>query len=368
VVVQFAVSTFLIISTIVVFQQLSFMQNKNLGLDQHSVINVQNTRRLGTNRDAFINSVKTIPGVQVASQTNNAFPGVNNTTIFRVKGRDVDYLSGKYLGDWEHMDALKMKLKEGRFFSRDFPSDSSAAVINEAAVKEFGFTDPLNQELTDYNGDTPQTIRIVGVVEDFNFENLKSKVRPMVIRLTDPNGSGDYRNLLVRYTGNPQEIVSSIENHWKQSAAGEPFEYTFLDQDFDALFRSEMRLRNSFSVLAGLTIFIACLGLFALAAFTTEQRTKEVGIRKAMGASKLSLTMLLSKEFITLVLISIVPALVLGYYFSDWWLKDFAYRITVGPMIFVGSALLAIVIAWATVSFQAVKAAASNPVDSLRYE
>jgi putative ABC transport system permease protein len=241
-------------------------------------------------------------------------------------------------------------------------------VINEAAVKEFGFTDPLSEELLDFNGEKPEAIRIIGVVEDFNFESLKSKVRPMVIRLSDLNGSGDYRNLLVRYNGNPQDAVTSIEKLWKQNASGEPFEYTFLDQDFDSLFRAELRLRNIFTVLAGLTIFIACLGLFALAAFTTEQRTKEIGIRKALGATKLSLTVLLSKEFTVLVLISIIPALSLGYFFSAWWLADFAYRIQVGPFIFVMSALVAFLIAWITVSTQALRAASSNPVDSLRYE
>lgn len=366
VVVQFAVSTFLILATVVVFMQLDYMQSKNLGLDQHNIINVQNTRRLGVNRDAFKNTVASIPGVQGVSLTNNSFPGVNNTTVFRVKGRDVDYLSGKYIADYDQAEILKFKIVEGRFFSRDFPTDSTAAVINVAAVKEFGLENPINEELMDYNGEKPSPIKIIGVVEDFNFETLKSKVRPMVIRLKDNNN--EYRNLLVRYEGDPQAVLSSIENSWKQSASGEPFEYTFLDQDFDSLFRSEMRLRNSFTVLAGLTIFIACLGLFALAAFTTEQRTKEVGIRKALGASKLNLTLLLSKEFTVLVGISIVPALALGYYFSDWWLKDFAYRINVGPLIFVGSALLAIIIAWGTVSYQALKAAATNPIDSLRYE
>lgn len=366
VVVQFAVSTFLILSTVVVYMQLSFMQNKNLGLDQHNVINVQNTRRLGTNRDAFKNSVETLPGVQGVSLTNNSFPGVNNTSVFRVKGRDVDYLSGKYIADYDQADILKFKMKEGRFFSREFPTDSTAAVINVAAVKEFALENPIGEELMDYNGDKPSAVKIIGVVEDFNFESLKSKVRPMVIRLKDNNNT--YRNLLVRYEGNPQAVVAAIESSWKQSASGEPFEYTFLDEDFDSLFRAEMRLRNSFTVLAGLTIFIACLGLFALAAFTTEQRTKEVGIRKALGASKLNLTLLLSKEFTILVGVSILPALALGYYFTDWWLKDFAYRIEVGPLVFIGSALLAIVIAWGTVSYQALKAAASNPVDSLRYE
>jgi putative ABC transport system permease protein len=368
VVVQFAVSTFLIVATWIVYQQLSYMQNFDLGLDQQRVINVQNTRRLATNRDAFQTTVEALPGVTGTSQTNNSFPGVDNTTVFRVKGREVDYLSGKYIADWNHAEVLGFTMKEGRFFSREFPSDSSAAVLNEAAVKEFGLENPLEAEIMDYNGPAPQTVRVVGVVKDFNFETLKSNVRPMLIRLRDDQGTGEYRNLLIKYSGNPQELISAIEKAWKQLAAGEPFEYTFLDDDFDSLFRAEMRLRNSFTVLAGLTIFIACLGLFALAAFTTEQRTKEIGIRKAMGANRLGLTVLLSKEFTFLVLLSVVPAIVLGYFFAGWWLTDFAYRIEIGVWVYAGSALLALIIAWLTVSFQALKASTANPVDSLRYE
>ncbi|MDL5049379.1 ABC transporter permease [Oscillatoria amoena NRMC-F 0135] len=368
VVVQFSVSTFLILSTMIVYTQLSYMQDKHLGLDQHQVINIQNTRRLATNREAFSNSVKSIPGVVGCSQTNNSFPGIDNTTVFRVVGVDADRLSGKYIADWDHAELLKLKIKEGRFFSRDFVSDSTAAVVNEAAVKEFGLENPLEAELLDYNGSTPEKIRIVGVVQDFNFESLKSKVRPMVIRLSDPDGTGEYRNLLIRYEGNPKDVIASVEKVWKEFASGEPFEYTFMDQDYDSLFRAEMRLRNMFAVLAGLTIFIACMGLLALAAFTTEQRTKEIGIRKAMGASRIGLTLLLSKEFTVLVLVSIVPALVSGYFFSNWWLSEFAYRLEPGPQIFAGSALAALVIAWITVSAQALRAASTNPVDSLKYE
>jgi putative ABC transport system permease protein len=151
-------------------------------------------------------------------------------------------------------------------------------------------------------------------------------------------------------------------------APGEPLQYTFMDQNFDALFRSEMRLRDIFIVFSSLAIFIACLGLFALAAFTTEQRTKEIGVRKAMGASVLGLTLLLSKEFTRLVLIAIVPAVAAGWYVSNWWLEGFVYRTELSPLIFVGCALVAIVIAWVTVSFQSIKAAKINPVNSLRYE
>jgi putative ABC transport system permease protein len=363
VIVQFALSTFLIIATVVVYKQLSFMQNKNLGLDQHKVVNITNTRVLGENRNAFKNEVLNVMGVNQASYTNNSFPGVNNTTVFRVKGREVDYLSAKYYADWDHLDVMKFTLKEGRFFSKDFKSDSSAVIINEAAVKEFGLEAPLQAELLDYNGETPEAIQVIGVVENFNFESLKTSIRPMVIRLTDVS-----RNLLVRYNGDPQSVLSSIESLWKTTAPGEPFEYTFLDQDFDALFRAEVRLRDIFTAFSSIAIFIACLGLFALAAFTTEQRTKEIGIRKAMGASSVGLTLLLSKEFTRLVLIAIVPAIAIGWYVTDWWLKDFAYRVEINPIIYVVCALLAIVIAWLTVAYQSAKAAAANPVTSLRYE
>ena len=363
VVLQFAVSTFLILSTIVVYQQLSFMQNKNLGLDQHNVINIQNTRGLGNNREAFRNQVKSISGIQKVSYTDNSFPGVNNTTVFRVKGREVDYLAGKFSADWDYIDVMKLDLVEGRFFSRDFASDSSAVLLNEAAVKEFALENPLQSDIIDYNGEKPETIKVIGVIKDFNFESLKSSIRPMVIRLTDIS-----RNLLVRYEGNPQDVITSIEKVWKESATGEPLEYTFVDEDFDALFRAEMRLRDIFTILSSLTIFIASLGLFALVAFTTEQRTKEIGIRKAMGASKTGLIVLLTREFTRLVLIAIIPALALGWYVADWWLRDFTYRMEITPLIFIGSGLVAILIAWFTVSFQALKAVKSNPVDSLRYE
>ncbi len=363
VVLQFSVSTFLILATIVVYQQLSFMQEKNLGLDQHNIINIQNMRRLGTAGEAFKTKMESSPVVVKTSFTNNSFPGVNNTTVFRVLGSDIDYLAGKYYADWDHIDVMKLNMKEGRYFSRDFATDSSAVIVNEAAVKEFLLEDPINARLLDYNGEIPDTIRIIGVVKDFNFESLKLKIRPMVIRLTDVS-----RNLLVRYSGNPQETINTIESLWKETASGEPLEYSFIDQDFDALFRAEMRLRNIFTVLSSLTIAIACLGLFALVAFTTEQRTKEIGIRKAMGASKANLLLLLSNEFTGLVIIGIIPALVGGYFFADWWLSDFNYRMQLTPVIFIISGLASIAIAWVTVSYQALKAARSNPVDSLRYE
>ena len=363
VVFQFSVSTFLIIATAVVYQQLSYMQNKSLGLDKHNVISIEGTQRLGNNMDAFKIAIEGQADVQKASYTNNKFPGMNNITVFREKGKDADHLVGAYYADWDHLEVMRITLKEGRFFSRDFKTDTVAAVINEAAVKEFGFQNPLTAELTDFQGQTPTVVKVVGVVKDFNFETLREKVRPVVIRLTDKS-----RQLMVRYEGDPGKVLASMEAQWKSLAAGEPFEYTFVDQEFDSLFRSEMRLRDIFIVFSSLAIFIACLGLFALAAFTTEQRTKEIGVRKAMGASVFSLTLLLSKEFTRLVLIAILPAVGFGWYVADWWLKDFTYRVELNPILFLGSAFVAIVIAWITVSYQSVKAASTNPVSSLRYE
>jgi putative ABC transport system permease protein len=173
---------------------------------------------------------------------------------------------------------------------------------------------------------------------------------------------------VVRYSGDPSQLVSALEDLWKKSAPGEPFQYTFVDQDFGRLFRAEMQLKDVFLAFTSITIFIACLGLFALAAFTTEQRTKEIGIRKAMGASSLKLTVLLSKEFTLLVLLAVVPALAAGWFLSGWWLNEFVYRVEISPLVFVACGAASVLIAWVTVSYQALKAAGTSPVTSLRYE
>ena len=204
---------------------------------------------------------------------------------------------------------------------------------------------------------------VVGVVKDFNFESLKDKVRPMVIRLTT-----EANNLYVRYDAPSQEIISKLQVAWKELAPNEPFEYTFLDQEYDELFRSEQRLGALFTVLAGLAIFISCMGLFGLAAFMAEQRIKEIGIRKAMGATTMSLMKLLSAEFMKLLGIAFVIAVIPSWYFMSGWLEEFAYRIDLHWMVFLLSGALSMVIAWLTVSFQAYKVATANPVSSLRNE
>jgi putative ABC transport system permease protein len=363
VVCQFALSIFLIIFTTVVYQQITFMQERNMGIDKHNVLVIRNTSRLGTNRDAFKNSLDDLTGIVKSSYTNNNFPGVNNTTVFKSAGSEQDHIMGLYYADYDHMDVLKFELKEGRFFSKDFPSDSSAIILNEAAVKEFGFNNPLQEEILYNDSGTPLRYKVIGIYKDFNFESLKFKVRPLAIMLTR-----NANQLMVRYEGNSKNALTSIEKLWKSQAPNEPFDYNFLDENFDELFRVEQRMGQVFSVFSGLAIFIACLGLFALAAFTAEQRTKEIGIRKALGASPIGLVVLLSREFTKLVLIAFVPAAVAAWFIVDSWLKGFEYRIDIDPLVFIGSGVIAIVIAWLTVSYQSIKAAAANPVNSLRYE
>jgi putative ABC transport system permease protein len=364
VIFQFALSIFLIIFTMVVYQQIQYMQEKNLGIDKNNILVLQNTGRLGTNKDAFKNALAGEPGVVKLSFTNNTFPGVNNTTIFKAAGSEQDHIMGVYYADEDHKEVVKFEMTQGRYFSKDFPTDTLAIILNEAAVREFGFKEPLSEELL-YNdgGQQVKRLKVVGVVKNFNFESFKTEVRPLSIMYT-PNAN----NLLIRYDCSPRDIVANVEKLWKQHSTNEPFEYVFLDQNFDELFRAEQRMGNIFSVFSGLAIFIASLGLFALAAFTAEQRTKEIGIRKAMGASVFGLTILLSKEFTKLVVIAFVPAAIGGWYVSHQWLQGFAYRIPVDPLILIVSGLAAIAIAWLTVSYQSVKTASTNPVDSLRYE
>ena len=363
VVFQFALSIFLIIFTAVVYQQIDFMQQRNLGIDKHNVMILPNAGRLGENKLAFKNAIEQQTSIVSASYTNNSFPGVNNTTVFKAAGSEQDHIMGVYFADYDHQDVMKFELKEGRYFSADFPSDSTAILLNEAAVAEFGYANPLEEEVIFNDDGKRQTLRVIGVFKDFNFESLKTKIRPLAIRL-----SNESYQLMLRYQGSPSETVAAVEKIWKEHAPGEPFDYNFLDERFDELFRSEQRMGQLFSVFSALAIFIACLGLFALAAFMSEQRTKEIGIRKAMGASTAGLTLMLSKEFTKLVIIAFIPAAVAAWFVVDSWLSGFAYRIAIDPLIFVASGVIATAIAWFTVSFQSIKAAASNPVNSLRYE
>jgi putative ABC transport system permease protein len=363
VVFQFAISIALLICTGVVFEQLTYMQEKNLGLDKQNVIILRNLGRLDKNQESFKQAILGESNIEAASFSNNIFPGVSNNSVFREDGTQADRILGSYWADYDHQKVMKFEMAEGRFFSRDFPSDSSACVINEATVKEFGWATGLNRKIVTFSGAKPDTLTVVGVTKDFNFESLKAQVRPLFINLAVTSNS-----LQIRYTGSPKDAVATTETLWKKYASGEPFEYVFLDENFDEIFREEQRLSTLATVLTGLAILVACMGLFGLAAFMAEQRTKEIGIRKVMGASVSSLSMMLSKEFMILVGVAFIIAVVPAWYFMSAWLDTFAFRIDLPIWIFMLSGLLAAVVAWLTISFQAIKAAVANPINSIRYE
>jgi putative ABC transport system permease protein len=364
VVVQFTISIFLIISTIIVYNQLNYLQEKNIGMDKQNVIVLRNTGRLDKNRESFKELIEAQAGIVSTSYTNNVFPGINNTTVFRIAGTDQDRLLGTYYTDYDQAKTLKFEMVQGEFFTKGHVADSSVCVINEAAAKEFGWEgDVLKRKISNYNGEKPFDMQVIGVVKDFNFESFRMKVRPLVIQFFPVAN-----NIAVRYEGSAKDAIEKVRTEWKRIAPNDPFEYVFLDQNFDELFREEQRLGQVFSVLTGIAIFVACLGLLGLASFTAEQRTKEIGIRKVMGASVSSVSSMLSKEFMILVAIAFVMASALAWYAMDNWLASFAYRVPLTIGAFVISGTLAATIAWLTVSYHFIKAARSNPSESLRYE
>ena len=364
VVFQFFISITLIVCTALVYQQLEYARNVNLGFDKENVIIISNAQWLGEKAEAFKQDLLSHSQIINASLSNSIPPKVQSNTVFRTEGTEVDHLITFYFVDHDYIPTLGMELAEGRNFSREFSTDTAAVILNEAAVREFGFDEPLHQKLWTFIDNPPRTYEVVGVVKNFNFETLRNEIRPMAILLSD-----NPRFVSVRISpGNMQETLGLLESQWKAYAPNEPFEYTFMDEDFDALFRSEQRLGKVFTIFTGLAIFIACLGLLGLAAFTAEQRTKEIGVRKVMGASVFSVVVLLSKDFTKLVIIAFVIAIPVSYFVMENWLEEFAYRISIGVGTFLLAGVLSIVIAWFTVSWQSVRAARVNPVKSLRSE
>jgi len=364
VVFQFAISIFLIIVTSIVYTQINFMRELQMGMDKENVLVIETGHRLGENGEAFRNALVQQSGVSNVSFTVNKFPAVYSPMTMRSGISGGDHLVGIYWADFDFQDVLKFEMKDGRYFSKDFPSDSTAVVINEAAAKEFGFDKAEGQDILHTPNGTFVPAHVVGIMKDFNFESYRDNVKPLAIFL-NRSPEGDFQ---VRYEGNAKKMIDNITKVWKQFASSEPIDYTFMDENFDSLYRSEERIGKVLGIFSGLAIFIACLGLFALAAFTTEQRTKEIGIRKVLGASVGSLSMTLTKEFIMLVFIAFVPAATIGWWVSSQWLSGFAYRVDINLFIFLIAGVSAVAIAWLTVGFQSIKAARANPVDSLRHE
>lgn len=364
VVLQFSISILLIICTLIVYNQLQYTQKKNLGFNKENVLVLSNVSRLESNRQAFKDALMNNSGVISASYSNSVIPGVNNTTVFRKPGLDEDHIIGVYFADHEHFQTMGFELLEGRNFSKDFPSDSTAVLVNEAVVEEMGWENPVGEKVITFNGPEPSELTVVGVLKNFNFESLRDRVRPILLQLGD---FGNDMTVRVRFE-DPREAVDFVESTWKEFAPGEPFEYVFMDERFDDLYRSEQRLGKLFTIFTVLAIFIASLGLFGLAAYTAEQRTKEIGVRKVMGATVMGIMRILSMEFVKYIGIAFIIAIYPAYYFISKWLENFAYRVDISIGTFILGGLLALVVAVLTVSYQSWKAARMNPANTLRYE
>jgi putative ABC transport system permease protein len=372
VIFQFIISIGLIVCTILVYKQMNFIRNKNLGFDKENVIILKNANNLGDRKEMVKQNIENIDQVISTSYTTHVPSNLYWSSAHKAEGDlESDHIVFMSLVDYDFQKTLQLEMEHGRFFSRDYPSDSSAVIINEAAAYIFGWTEDNGGEAIGQRIETINTMEggrvkyeVIGVVRNFNFETLKNEVRPMAMYL-NPGGS----LLTVRVgPGNPQEALNSIRSVWVGQAPWAPFEYNFLDDQFNQMFDREERLGAVFTVFTFLAIMVACLGLFGLAAYTAEQRTKEIGIRKVMGASTSNVVGMLTREFTRLVLISFILAMPIAWFFMNEWLKAFAYKTEIGVWPFLAAGSVAVVISWLTVSYQSVRAAKANPVNSLRSE
>ncbi len=371
VIFQFTVSIILFVGTFIIYNQLNYMQNKKLGFDKEHIIIINKTDDIGSHIQSFKNQLMSNPDI-ISVSNMASIPGqMFSSTGCKIKGmpgsqtRIVETLNT----DYNFVKTYKIKMAEGRFFSKEHPSDTTAMVINKATAEAFGLKDPVGKELIAMRGsqEEPAVYKIIGVTEDFNYESLHQKVRPLAIALFSKTDFG--RFVSVRVAGSKyKSTINFMKNVWKKYAGREAFGYNFFDKDLARLYIAEERTSQISTIFSGLAIIIASLGLLGLAAYVIEQKTKEIGIRKVLGASVPEIILMLVKDFTKWVLIANIIAWPLAYYVMNDWLQNFAYRISIGPWIFVYSGLLALLIALLTVSTHAVKAAVSNPIKSLRYE
>ena len=371
VVTQFSISIILIITTVIVFQQLHYVQKKSLGFDKERVITMAYSNEVARQYESFRNELL----------QNSAFKNMTRSSRIPT-GRLLDYMGAntfngdslqpvttdiKFVSsDHDFVSTFGIPMIAGRYFSRDYGTDTASFVINESSVKALGWTkeNAIGKDFKYGN----QKGHIIGVINDFHFESMHQAIVPMVF-IVQPSSQAYFNNLSVKIAGNDiSTALSYMEKTWKKYFPETPVDYTFLDENFDKLYQSEQRQATIFTVFACIAIFIACLGLFGLSAFAISQRIKEIGVRKVLGANVSGIVALLSKDFLKLVAVAAVMAFPLAWYAMNNWLKDFAYRIDIQWWVFVLAGILAALIAFFTVSFQAIKAAVANPVTALRSE
>lgn len=375
VVFQFFVSTVLIICTIVVYKQLFFNQTKDLGFSRENMVILPNVGRLGTGEETLRQELLKLPQVVNAS-ISTGLPAENSfgdtyipeTNTKNVNGVENNIMLSSYMVDDAFVPTLKLKVISGRAFSKQF-TDSASVILNETAVKQIGWKNPIGRTIT-YPGNNNQKFTVVGVVQDFNSESFHSIISPFALFYTTSKTyfiKASYLTVRIK-PGNYPQTIGAIQNTLKKIAPDMPFDYSFMDAEFDLLYKADQTMGKVFSVFTVLSLTVACLGLLGLAIYTAERRMKEIGIRKVLGASVKNLVGMLSMDFVKLIVIASLIAFPIAWYAMNKWLQDFAFKTELSWWVFALAAGVTMLIALVTISFQSIKAAVSNPVDSLRSE
>jgi len=365
---QFSVSLVLIIGTVVIFNQLMFMKTKKLGFDSGHIVTVRVSNvRLQDSLNSIKQEFQKLSGIESVALASHIPSWGARHNVCLPEGFELpdSQAMGIIHVDHDFLPTLGIELAEGRNFSLDFPSDPAQSVlINETAARTFGWNDPIGKKIRELDG-RKITKTVIGVVRDYHTVSARQAIEPILIS----NEPQDFKILVIKTTpGNVARALDALENSWNGVTAGAPFEFYFLDDSIDSQYRSEERLGRIFSYFSLLAIFIACLGLLGMATYAVEQRTKEIGIRKVMGATHSNLLVLLSKDFIKLFIFANMAAWPIAYLFARRWLQEFAYQAPLSILFFAGSALLVLFVGFLTTSYQLVKAAWTHPAESLRYE
>ena len=369
VVFQFAVSILLIVGTMIMYRQIKYMLNKDLGFKKEQLIVINRAEALGSKMKSFKETVKNIPGV-INISSSTAIPGrTNNNNGYMIEGRkDETFLMTTSWVDYNFLDTYGMTLVSGRSFNESFTSDKDACIINESACKDFKITDiEKTRFMEPRDSGKINYLPVIGVVKNFNFESLRNPIGPYILKFQNNNMLWGY--ITVRLSGqNYSKTISAIEDKWKEFVSNNPLQYYFLDADFELMYKQEKQNAQMAVIFSILAIFIAALGLFGLTSFTVEQRTKEIGVRKAMGSSVSGIFIVISKEVIILVSVSALIACPLVYYWAGKWLQNFYYKINLGFFTMVIGLAIALSIAVLTISYRILRAARVNPAQSLKYE
>lgn len=381
VIVQFTISIVLIIGAIVISQQMNYIRTAKLGLNPHQVIVVNKGTNISNDRKhAYFNEIQKIPGVKKAAMSGGMVGTLNSTSRLRVRNSQNEQLVNFISAGPGFFEVLDIKMKEGRAFSEKFPADTltngtfgpldqsiGSIILNETAVRDLGITAPVTgkQLVWGTDADTTYYVDIIGVAKDFHFTSFRNKIKPYAF-ISVPRSEGTFSMKLD--AANITSTIAKLEDIWNRISPDKPFQYNFLDETFSNLYDSERRFQKVFISLVILGIVIACLGLLGLATFSAQQRVKEIGIRKVLGASVVGIAGLLSRDFLKLVIVSFLIAVPVAWYAMNKWLQDFEYRIEISWWIFPIAGLIAVFIASMTISFQAIKAALTNPVNNLRTE